>query len=214
MKKTHVRSVAAVLALILTVSVLWGCESKEKKHKHTFEKGVCTVCGEEKFSEGLQFSEIGDSEYAIVSGLGSCSDTQIVIPSTYNGLPVKGIQESAFGVLVCGVTSIIIPDSVEWIGNNAFSACPMLESIELPEKLTSILADTFYECESLKSVTIPAGVTEIGAMAFIRCTALTDIHFAGTMAQWNAIEKETYWDRDTGNYTVHCSDGDIAKSAS
>jgi hypothetical protein len=31
------------------------------------------------------------------------------------------------------------------------------------------------------------------------------------MEQWNAISKGGSWNRNTGNYTVHCTDGDIGK---
>jgi len=51
----------------------------------------------------------------------------------------------------------------------------------------------------------------IGESAFSYCSRLTSISFNGTMAQWNAIEKNDYWNVDTGNYTIHCTDGDIAK---
>ena len=34
----------------------------------------------------------------------------------------------------------------------------------------------------------------------------------GTKAQWKAIKKGYDWNYDSGNYTVHCTDGDISKS--
>lgn len=69
----------------------------------------------------------------------------------------------------------------------------------------------FYFCTSLESVTIPSSVTEIGRYAFNGCSVLTDIYFNGTTEQWNAISKGDRWDDYTGNYTVHCTDGDISK---
>ena len=38
---------------------------------------------------------------------------------------------------------------------------------------------------------------------------LTSITFNGTKAQWNAISKGYGWNFYTGNYTVHCTDGDM-----
>ena len=61
------------------------------------------------------------------------------------------------------------------------------------------------------SITIPNSVKSIGDHAFYNCSKLKSIIFEGTKAQWNAIEKGEDWDANTGNYTVHCTDGDIAK---
>ncbi len=48
--------------------------------------------------------------------------------------------------------------------------------------------------------------------AFFHCDGLTSIEFNGTIAQWNAISKISNRDSYTGFYTIHCTDGDIAKS--
>ena len=32
-----------------------------------------------------------------------------------------------------------------------------------------------------------------------------------TLEQWNAIEKGVDWDLDTADYTIYCTDGQIAK---
>ena len=37
------------------------------------------------------------------------------------------------------------------------------------------------------------------------------ITYTGTQAQWNAISKGSNWNYNTGSYTIHCTDGDIAK---
>ena len=55
-------------------------------------------------------------------------------------------------------------------------------------------------------------VTNIGDSAFKSCGNLTSITFNGTKEQWDSITKGTDWDKDTGDYTVHCTDGDIVKS--
>ena len=78
--------------------------------------------------------------------------------------------------------------------------------------VTSIGDGAFYECISLTSVVIPNSVTNIGEYAFCECISLTSITFDGTMAQWNAISKGSYWRNNTGNYTVYCTDGAIDKN--
>ena len=61
-------------------------------------------------------------------------------------------------------------------------------------------------------MTIGSGVTSIGRYAFGYCYGLTDIQFKGTVKEWQAIEKESGWNSDTGNFTVTCTDGTVTKN--
>ncbi len=125
-------------------------------------------------SQGLAFTLSGDGTYYIVSGIGTCTDTEIVIPDSHEGLPVKEIGDSAF-YCCTGLTSITIPNSVTSIGSSAFSNCTGLTSITLPNSVTSIGDEAFYACYSLTSVQIPNSVTSIGSAAFCGCTSLSSI---------------------------------------
>jgi hypothetical protein len=40
---------------------------------------------------------------------------------------------------------------------------------------------------------------------------LTSITYTSTVEKWKAIYKENYWDRDTPDYIIYCTDGTIAK---
>ena len=111
-----------------------------------------------------------------------------------------------------GLRSIKIPDGVTSIGDNAFYKCSGLTSVTIPDSVTSIGRSAFSGCSGLTSVTIPDSVTSIGDWAFYYCGDLTDITFQGTMAQWQAIEKGSYWDDLTGEYAVICTDGTISKA--
>ena len=182
----------------------------------------------------LKYTLSSDKTYYTVSNNGTGCRSEIVIPSTYNGKPVKALAKSAFyncsnltkitipaSVTSIGnyafdgcssLTSITIPDSVTSIGNSAFYGCSNLTSITIPNSVTSIGSEAFKYCSSLTSIIIPDSVTSIGRNAFYDCSSLTSITFNGTKEEWKAIEKGGYWNGRTGNYTVHCTDGDIAKS--
>lgn len=54
-------------------------------------------------------------------------------------------------------------------------------------------------------------VTSIGDYAFCGCTKLSSITFVGTKAQWQNIDKDSGWNNSTGDYTIICTDGTIAK---
>ena len=64
------------------------------------------------------------------------------------------------------ITSINIPNSVESIGNGAFSWHKSLTSINIPDSVESIERGAFDSCTSLKSINIPDSVKSIGEDAF------------------------------------------------
>ena len=67
-------------------------------------------------------------------------------------------------------------------------------------------------CEALTKVTLPAGVTVLAEGALQHCEKLVNIQFQGTSEDWNNVSKGYLWDYETGNYTVTCSDGTVAKA--
>lgn len=104
-----------------------------------------------------------------------------------------------------------IPNGVINIGECAFESSSYLTEIIIPKGVTNIGYYAFNYAYALESVTIPTSVTYIDYGAFIVCNSLTSINFKGTKSQWNAIEKAECWDEYTENYTVYCTDGNIAK---
>lgn len=110
-----------------------------------------------------------------------------------------------------GFTSVTIGNSVTSIGKSVFYNCSGLTSIIIPDSVKNIGDFAFQYCTGLTSVIIGNGVTSIDNGAFSKCTSLISITFNGTKAQWNAITKVSGWNSYTGNYTIHCTDGDIPK---
>jgi hypothetical protein len=74
------------------------------------------------------------------------------------------------------LTSIILPDSVTSIGEQAFDGCTSLTNIYIPNSVTEIEGNAFNGCTSLTSITLPSGVTSIGNFAFNHCSNLTSIN--------------------------------------
>ena len=118
-----------------------------------------------KYSEELQGYEVSDY---------TGNAKEVKIPSTYKGVAVKGIGDSAFRDCR-SLTSISIPDSVTSIGDSAFLYCSSLTSITLPDGVTYIGDSAFGHCSSLTSIEIPNGVTSIAHWMFFGCSSLTSI---------------------------------------
>lgn len=71
----------------------------------------------------------------------------MVVP---NGVTMIG--EHAFSY--SGLQSIVIPNSMAEIGDNAFFSCIRLQSIVIPDSVTTIGESAFLYCINLKSITI------------------------------------------------------------
>ena len=122
-----------------------------------------------KPSEGLQYEYSAKSEGFYVSGMGTCQDSDVVIPKTHYDMPVIGIGWHAFRST--NIRSIVIPDTVTVIESNAFERCEKLTSVYIPNSVTKIESDAFLRCTALTSITIPSSVTEMGGL-FSWCTNL------------------------------------------
>lgn len=93
----------------------------------------------------------------------------VIIP---DGVTVIG--EEAFCELE-KLEEVVIPEGVTAIEDYAFSGCTNLKTVSLPDSLVSIGESAFEECESLEDISIPEGVTRIGDSAFYGCTGLKAI---------------------------------------
>ena len=127
----------------------------------------------EPASLGLAFTYNSQTKTCAVSGVGTCEDTNITIPSLSRGYTVTSIDESAFSD--CAAASITIPDSITAIGKSAFKNCTNLAHITVPNSVTLIEQEAFASCSSLKQITIPENITTINNKVFQNCTSLTSI---------------------------------------
>ena len=175
-------------------------------------------------SQGLTYTLNGESYE--VTGIGECTDTDIIIPSVYNNVPVTSIGSSAFSfssltsikipdsVTSIGssafsfssLTSIKIPDSVTSIGDGAFQNCFSLISIVIPDSVTSINKYAFSGCSSLTNIIIPESLTSIKDCAFNRCINLKQVYYFGTPEKWKSISIEVNNDNLTSATRYYYSD--------
>ena len=79
------------------------------------------------------------------------------------------------------LTSIILPNSITAIQDEAFSGCDKLTTITLSNQLETISKEAFYGCSSLESITLPESLKNIGEYAFGDCSKLSTIKVLSTV---------------------------------
>ena len=194
-----------------------------KQTTHTVANGRCTVCNVPESTPGLDFSLNSDRESYMLEGIGTCTETDLVV-GLYKGKSVTRVIDRSF-VNETGIKSLTIGDCVTSIGKDAFDSCTSLEHITFGEGLTSIGSGAFYycialesvelgdnvtsigelafmDCRGLKSITVGCGMQSIGKYAFMYCMELKSIKYRGTAEQWDAIVKEDNWDYLAKSYQL------------
>ena len=159
---------------------------------HSYDFGKCTICkGAQPAGVGLKFEANAEGSGVTLVGIGTCTDTSLVIPSTNeDGRRVTAIKAGAFKENAT-VKSIIIPDSVTEIGEEAFYGCSftkasapaaVLASVKISTLKTLVVTGTgkipdtaMNGAQALTSVEICEGVTEIGGSAFSGCKRLDSV---------------------------------------
>ena len=122
---------------------------------------------------------------------------------THNGeliLP-EGITRLEGGALAGegDIIRAVLPDTIEFIGEEVFSGCMKLEEVVLPPKVTELHASVFAACESLHAVILPENLTMIGEGAFLGCTALHQIRLPDSLRE---IRELAFWGSALEEITV------------
>ena len=149
-------------------------------------------------SNGFIFTLSDDGSYYVLSGCKNKVE-ELVVPSSYNGLPVKEIGNDAF-YQDSDLRSVVIPDSIEAIHHNAFYECKNLANITFPNSIKFIGTNAFYKTAFLidesnredgvlyignilvaanrniaGEYTVKEGTSSIASGAFTGCAALTSV---------------------------------------
>ena len=123
------------------------------------------------------------------------------------------------------VESVTLGEGVTEVGTNAFADIRSLDALHIGDSVTLLGAYAFVSDSHLKvtfgensrlsrmedgalnrplvDTTLPHGITYIGEQGLYG----DEVSYAGTMAEWEAIEKHEKWCSDS--ITVHCTDGDV-----
>ena len=128
------------------------------------------VIKDENYKMILTLTSEANRTYKITSAFGAVKldeKGRFVIPSTYNGGTITEIGDGAFASQVT-MKGLVIPETVQVIGNNAFKQCVGIESVEFTGNPTLVsIGDTaFAYTYSLKKIVLPNSVKSIGYQCF------------------------------------------------
>lgn len=207
----HMKKVIAILLVLMMLLAVSACETDDEKKdsgkkddkkneatKAPVDEDITpdssttpsTVPVVQNASQGLDIKDYYEDEdkyvpagSAMLSGIGTCTDSNLVIPSVApNGKPVAVIEDYSFED--CGqIESVVIPASVTKIMNNAFSSCENLHSVTLPNSLKMLGSSSFSGCHSLESIVIPEGVEILRSSMFNSCTSLKSVTLPNSLKE-------------------------------
>ena len=155
-------------SISLTVSE-YGGECGSRATWRLTDDGVLTISGKDGIYEYGWYGEDDVYHPAPWAEEGVPAVKKLVVNSgiTYIGSSTfEGLDQ---------LTSVSLPDTMEYIGWGAFSDCASLTSIVVPEGIKVLYANTFARCTSLRSVKLPSTLEWINDCIFSGCTSLQDI---------------------------------------
>ena len=148
---------------------------------HICNSENCDLCSK-RYIDGEFVFCYYDGEYCLVSYSGD--EKVIKFPENCNGMPYN-IRNYLFSGTKC--EEIKFSSGIRKIGEEAFSYCDNIKSIELPYGVEEIGARAFLYCSSLEEITIPKTLKSSATEAFACCYKLEDVYISD-MTAWCAVD--------------------------
>lgn len=129
-------------------------------YSSSYIRGDCIVLGKgiTEIPRGF-WADVSDERYLPVK--------ELIIRGDVKTIPVGCFYYSS-------LEKIVIPESVETIGESAFTGCNHLKSIVIPENVKTIGAYAF-SCSGIETAAIPSTVETVGDGAFSGCKSLYSV---------------------------------------
>ena len=109
----------------------------------------------------------------LVDAVAHCSET--IEPPYVVKIPAGTQAVGRYAFNHNDIETVIVPDSVEEIGESAFICCDSLHEVILPVGIKEIKYKTFSFSE-LEKITIPGSVAKIGSYSFEKCGNLESVN--------------------------------------
>lgn len=120
----------------------------------------------------------GDFGYIVLEDATVCitsyngNKTAVDIPAEIDGKPVSTLGDELFWYK-SDLTSVNLPETVEYIGARVFQNCTSLEKILLPDSVVEIGDACFFGCAKLAEINVPVNLVYVGAFAFDETSWIT-----------------------------------------
>ncbi len=152
-------------------------------------------------------SVIDDDDYYVLTGIGTCTDKVVVVPSEYNGKPVKAVADECFEGLST-MEGLILPNSVEATGSMAIKKCTGVKqfkgngirvygdgaqgALEIKDIVLSQVAErleqwAFFMGGEYETIWIPKTLQSMGVSVFMN-SGFTKIYYEGSEEDWANIK--------------------------
>ena len=163
------RLISILLLLSLCLALFAGCKkNNNNSNNNNNDNDNSNVTDNTPTSEGLTYRLSTDGTYYEVVNLHNCSNAHILIPSAYQGLPVK---------------SIVVDNSEE---DNYWSI------IQMYALLFSVNINSDDANTTVLSVTIPESITYIDPLAFPQLAKLKNIIVSNNNLEYKSIDGNLY----------------------
>lgn len=161
----------AILLAALLIFALIGCSAQEENEEDADGEENTEVTTENVY-EDFKYDVNENGELEITGYIYEGEKiVDVKVPSEIEGRQIVGIGNAAFKAHK-NISSVELPDSIEYIDEFAFAECKYLAKITLSKNLTNIGDGAFFKCGALKKIDLPASLIEIGVAAFQDCIAL------------------------------------------
>ena len=183
----------------------------------------CEKMTDVHFAENSVLESLGDYTFQRCNSLVS-----VTFPKS-----VKTLGQRVFDELN-NLESVVFEEGneLESIGGGCFGGCPKLktiqfaetskfkeldytfqelgalEELDLPNSVESIKTYSIRECSSLKTLWLSKELKTLAIYCIDTCP-IENLHFKGTVEEWNKIEKERNCCYQIATNVVHCTDGDV-----
>ncbi len=154
----------------------------------------------ERLESGIYYYSLTEDDNAVIIGYrGRTTYSSVMeIPAEIEGHKVIAIQGTyeKFGKRydILGnrydiadnryfMESIVIPEGVEYIGEEAFRDWYSLINVSFPQSLKAIDSRAFSRCYNLKEAILPNNLVYLGCEAFLACSSLEKIVIPGSLKE-------------------------------
>ncbi|MBO5904528.1 MAG: leucine-rich repeat protein [Clostridia bacterium] len=154
----------------------------ETEKGYTFHK--CKNCGHEMTDSYTGATLAKGLEYTIangactITGIGTCTETEVHIPERIENCPVTAIADKAFEDQT-QITKIGLPSTMKTLGQRAFYGCTGLTEFTVPASVTNVGHQVFYKCDNLATVYYNSSFSPDKDKVFLNIPSIKTVVFGG-----------------------------------